>query len=488
MSGSTGPSARRRQLLRSLGIAGAAGLAGCVSFGGDGGNGNGGNGNGGNGNGNGGNGNGGNGTGGNGNGNSSGNGNESGNESTSGGSGGEMADSSQGWGWNIAAQSLQDAAETYNEENGTSVEVEELGGDAWEQRFQTAITSGEGAPDFSVVQNYDVTNYASIDGLMDLTDRIDEAGIREDIVEGKWQTVNYDGADYAIPWDIGPTGVFYKRDRYEEAGIDVDSIETWDDFIEAGGQLPDDVSMINLPPQDMSSLWRMLLRQLGGQAFTEEGAVSVNSEESVQVAQLIQDMSDAGITTRIETWSGGWFTAFSEGTLASVATAAWMDGTLRAELPDTEGNWGVYKLPAFEEGGTRASNRGGSNMAIPSQIEEEAAINRAADYCMWAMSTPEVQNTMLEDYGLFPSLTSAYDADIYDEELDFYGGQPVFRLFADVAEEIEPYRYTTDTPEVQDAIETELGNMLDGNKSPEEAVTDAAETVADRTDRDLASE
>lgn len=460
MTESTDPDTQRRKLLRSLGVAGVAGLAGCsVSTGGE-------------------------------------NGTDGGDDSTDTGTGGsgddggtstsQMAESATGWGWNIAARSLQDAAETYNEEMDADVSVEELGGDAWEQRFQTAITSGEGAPDFSVVQNYDVTSYASIDGLMDLTDRIDEAGIREDIVDGKWETVSYDGADYAIPWDIGPTGVFYKRDRYEEAGIDVDAIETWDDFIAAGEQLPDDVAMINLPPQDMSSLWRMLYRQLGGQPFTEDGAVTIHKEESVRVAQLIQDMSDAGITTRIETWSGGWFTAFSEGSLSSVATAAWMDGTLRAELPDTEGNWGVYKLPAFEEGGTRASNRGGSNMAIPSQLEDEGAINRAVDYCMWAMTTPEVQNTMLEEYGLFPSLTTAYDADIYDEELDFYGGQPVFRLFAEVAEQIEPYRYTTDTPEVQNAIETELGNMLDGNKSPREAVEAAAQTVADRTDRELA--
>ncbi|QLG28909.1 extracellular solute-binding protein [Halorarum halophilum] len=397
-----------------------------------------------------------------------------------------MASAATGWGWNIAARSLQDAAETYNQEHDAEVSVEELGGDAWEQRFQTAVTSGEGAPDFSVVQNYDVTNYASIDGLTDLTARIDEAGIREDIVEGKWVTVNYDGSDYAIPWDIGPTGVFYKRDKYEEAGISVDSIETWDDFIEAGKQLPDDVAMINLPPQDMAQMWRMLFRQLGGQPFTEDGAVNIHSQESVSVAELIKKMSDAGITTRIETWSGGWFTSFAEGSLASLASAAWMDGTLRAELPDTSGNWGVYKLPAFEKGGTRASNRGGSNMAIPSQIEDEGVVNRAFDYCLWAMSTPEVQNKMLQDYGLFPSLTTAYESDVYDENLDFYGGQPVFRLFADVATEIEPYRYTTDTPEVQDAIETELGRMLDGKKSPQKAVESAAQTVADRTDRELA--
>ncbi|MDS0300758.1 sugar ABC transporter substrate-binding protein [Halogeometricum sp. S1BR25-6] len=462
MNDSSDPRVRRRRFLTALGVVGAGGLAGCISTGGssDGGNGGGSDGGG-----------------------SSGGGSGTG---TGGGSGSQMAGSAQGWGWNIAARALQGAAETYNEEKGADVSVKEMGGDTWEQRFQTAVTSGTGAPDFSVVQNYDVTAFGSKNGLMDLTSRIDEADVRDDIVDGKWQTVSVDGKDYALPWDIGPTGVFYKRDRYETAGIDPESLETWDDFIEAGKQMPDDVAMINIPAQDSPQLWRMLFRQLGGQPFTEDGAVSINSEESVRALQLIKDMKDAGITRRIETWSGGWFTAFSEGTLASVATAAWMDGTLRAELPDTAGNWGVYKLPAFEKGGNRASNRGGSNMAIPSQISDEATVNRAWDYIEYAMTTPEVQNTMLEEFGLFPSLTTAYDADIYDQELDFYDGQPVFRLFAEVAQDITPYRYTTDTPEVQDAMNTEIGRMLDGAKSPEKAAQAAAQTVADRTDREVA--
>ncbi|MDJ1433265.1 extracellular solute-binding protein [Halostagnicola sp. A-GB9-2] len=391
-----------------------------------------------------------------------------------------------GWGWNIAAQSLQDAAVQYNEENGTDISVDELGDDAWEQRFQTAITSGEGAPEFSPVQNYEVASFADLGGLTDLTDRIDEAEIRDDIIDGKWDTVNIDGNDYALPWDLGPTGVFYNRERYSEAGIDPDNIETWDDFIEAGASLPDDIAMLDLPTEEIPQLWRTLFRQLGGQSFTEDGDVNIASGESVRAAELIKDLDDAGITTRVEMWSGGWFTSFAEGDILSMISAAWMDGTLRAELPDTEGNWGVYKLPAFEEGGSRASNRGGSNLVIPSQIQDEEVVEEVWEFCLWSMTTPEVQNTMLEEYGLFPSLATAYDSSIYEEEQEFYDGQAVWELFAEVAEEIEPYRYTPDTPEVMNALETELNDMLDDEQSPEEAMENAAETVADRTDRDLA--
>ena len=45
---------------------------------------------------------------------------------------------------------------------------------------------------------------------------------------------------------------------------------------------------------------------------------------------------------------------------------------------------------------------------------------------------------------------------------------------------------TADTPEVSQAMETELQRMINGEQSPEEAVQAAAETVAENTDRDLA--
>ncbi|WP_434523239.1 extracellular solute-binding protein [Halorubrum sp. AS12] len=330
------PEERRREFLSALGVAGIAGLAGCsVDTGGESSD------------------------------DASGSSDDSGESSDdSGGSAEpEMADSITYWAWNVAARAMDDAASdlpddvgvpSYEAENeGATITVEELGDNVHEQRFQTAVTSGTGAPDLTALQNYDMLTYASQDSLTDVTDRIEEAGIREDIVAGKWRAVQYGGQDFGLPWDLGPTGMYYKRDQYEDAGIDPDAIETWDDFIEEGQKLPDDAAMINLPQSDeLPQFWRMLFRQLGGQPVTEDGAVNIHSEESVRVAQLIADLQDSGITRTVGMWSSSWFTAFAEGTIATLPSAAWMDGTLRAELPDTAGNWGVYKLPAFEEGET----------------------------------------------------------------------------------------------------------------------------------------
>ena len=44
----------------------------------------------------------------------------------------------------------------------------------------------------------------------------------------------HDGKVYAVPWDVGPCGVFYRRSIFEKYGIDPEKIETWEDYINAG--------------------------------------------------------------------------------------------------------------------------------------------------------------------------------------------------------------------------------------------------------------
>lgn len=397
----------------------------------------------------------------------------------------EMADEITGWGWDVAARSLDLTADEYNDEHDAAVEIEEFGREAMKEDLQTRLASGSGAPEVSMLEMIDGPSYIDTGAVLDITDQIEEADVYDDFVPGVWESLS-DGDDiYALPWDIGPTAVFYRRDVYDEHGLEPDEIETWDDFIEQGEQLPDDVYMLNLPENDLDGFWRFQFRQLEGEPFTEDGAVNIHSETSLQVAQNIKDLHDAGIASNLEGWSSAWFGAYGDGEIASLPSAAWMEGTLRAELPETEGDWGVYKIPAFEEGGPRASNWGGSSLMIPDQ-HESAESNRAWDYIRWTAATEEMQLLMYDEYGLFPALETTFDADIFSEELEFFGGQPAREIFAEVAEEIPSYRFTGDTPEVSQAINDEFQRMLRDDQTPEEAVEAAAETVADNTGRDLA--
>lgn len=401
------------------------------------------------------------------------------------GNGGPEVTEISGWGWDVAARSLQLTAEEYENEHGVAVDIEEFGREAMKEDLQTRLASGSGAPDLAMLEMVDGASYIDTGAIHEISDRIEAAGVRDDFVDGTWDALSDDGGTYALPWDIGPTAVYYRRDVYDEHGLEPDNIETWDDFMEEGEKLPDDVDMLNLPMNDLDGVWRYQFRQLGNDPFTEDGAVNIGNDDSVRIAETIKELYDRDLAATLDGWSSAWFSAYADGDVASLPSAAWMEGTLRAELPDTHGDWGVFKIPAHEEGGLRASNWGGSSLMIPEQVDPEVR-DAAWDYIEFTLATEEMQLLMYAEYGLFPALETTYDADTFDEEVDFFGGQEARRVFADVAEEMPGYQFSVDTPEVSNAINSEFQAMLNEDKAPEEAVQDAAETVAERTDRDLA--
>ena len=415
---------------------------------------------------------------------------ETGDDTTDGEESGEGTESDgvsqiNGWGWDVAARSLQLTATEYEAEHDVTVDVEEFGREAMKEDLQTRLSSGSGAPDFAMLEMVDGASYIDTGAIHEVSDRIESAGIHDDFVEGTWESLSEGDEIYALPWDIGPTAVYYRRDVYDEHGVDPDAIETWDDFIEEGEKLPDDVDMLNLPMNDLDGVWRYQFRQLGNDPFTDDGAVNIGNDDSVMIAETMKELHDRDLAATLDGWSSAWFSAYAEGDVASLPSAAWMEGTLRDELPDTHGDWGVYKIPAHEAGGPRASNWGGSSLMIPEQIEPELR-DAAWDFIEFTLATEEMQLLMYAEYGLFPALETAYGADTFDEEVDFFGGQQARGVFAEVAEEMPGYRFSADTPEVSNAINSEFQLMLNEDKDPEAAVQDAAETVAERTGRDLA--
>jgi multiple sugar transport system substrate-binding protein/lactose/L-arabinose transport system substrate-binding protein len=418
-------------------------------------------------------------------------GSSGGGDDDSGGGGGDtttdsqMAQSIEVWGWDVAAKSLDLIDEPYEEANGGDVTITQIGRADMKDKFKSTLLSGSGAPAAAMMESVDAASWVDTGGLRDISPWLDEAGIKDKFVEGKWGPLEKDGGTYALPWDIGPVGTFYRRDVMDNHDIDPSSIETWDQYIEEGKKLPDDQYLLNLPSNDYDGLWRMMFRQLGGQPFTANGAVNIHSDKSLQVARILKRIRDSGVANDLASWSSSWFTAFGEGTTASLTAGAWMEGTLKAELSDTSGKWGVIKPPAIESGGSRATNWGGSNLTIASQVSDDVA-RRAWDYMAFTLGQKEHQITMYQEFGIFPALESAYESDAFDQSNEFLGGQEAGRMFAEIAPEIAPYRYTVDTPEVTKAINTHFRDMMTGDKTPKEAVDAAAQQVADRTDRDLA--
>lgn len=360
------------------------------------------------------------------------------------------------WSWDVAAKSLEDAAVRFNEIHpNVKVTVEDLGTDQVYDKLITRLASKTGLPDVVTMEGERVATFAGKfpDGFADLTEYVNE----EDFLAVKISEVTSGGKIIGFPWDGAPTGLFYRADLFEEAGINPDEIKTWDDFIEAGKKMDGiNVKMMPLAASTNPTFFGMLYEQTGSYFFNEEGKSAVNTENGIKAAETLKKLYDAGITYDNVNWDG-LVTATIEGKIATVPTAVWWAGTLIDEVKDGSGKWKVMKLPAIEEGMDYVAVNGGSNVLVP-----EAAPNKEAaiEFVKFAMTDVDSQINAFSNYGLYPSYKAAYNDPVFDQEIEYFGGQKVWKFFAEISDNVPKINYTQNFDEAIDQIRDAQARIL----------------------------
>ena len=115
------------------------------------------------------------------------------------------------------------------------------------------------------------------------------------------------------------------------------------------------------------------------------------------------------------------------------------------------------ELPAVEEGLEFGAVNGGSNIMIPEAAENKEA---AIEFVKFAMTDMEVQTNAFGKYGLYPSYIPAYDDPIFDEEVEYFGGQKVWKFFTEIGENIPQLNYTENFGEAKDHVKNAQARIL----------------------------
>ena len=394
------------------------------------------------------------------------------------------------WGWNVAAASMEMAAESFMEEHpNTQVTVRDIGDHDLYERLTVGMASGgSGLPDVSIIHSDELHGY--LDQFPDQFTDLGEMGFEEHMdkfVDFKAEVVrDADGKIVAMPWDIGPAGVFYRVDLFEEAGVDPEDIETWDDYIDAGVQIKEatGVDMLPLEVSSADRLYRVLLNQLGASYYTEDDEINIASDESKKAMELVKKIYDSGIVANANDWDA-MAGLVANGDVATIPLGVWYSGTIMDQAPDLEGKWDAFRLPAFEEGGTRAANTGGSDLFIPSSSDNPELAYAFAEYFI---TDVDVQVEALKEYGLFPSLIETYDDPFFEEPVPYFNDSPIFKMFADIAENVKPSVYTGGFARAQDVIVDAQSSILLDGKDVSSALDEAAERLASETGKSRADE
>ena len=175
-------------------------------------------------------------------------------------------------------------------------------------------------------------------------------------------------------------------------------------------------------------------------------------------------------------WGQG-ITFFTNSKVATVMLPVWYAGTIMHSAPDQSGKWAIAKLPAFTEGGSRASNQGGSVLAITKQSKNPDA---AYEFIKYVVASDEGNKVMLK-FGLFPSWTPFYANPEFNSKWDYFGGEEIYKVFGEVAEEVKPLNFSEVFADLWKPLADETAKYFSGKQDETTALNNTANTLSQKS-------
>lgn len=351
------------------------------------------------------------------------------------------------------------------------------------QKLQLDAAAGSGFPDVSCIEDSHLAQFTKLGILADITKQA--APYKKQIQAYKWTQATQNGHVYAFPWDAGPMALFYRRSVFQKAGINPNSIRTWNDFYKAGVKLQKQGIPIWLQAkaQNDARFFEDLLWQQGLGYVDAKGHVVLDKSPKIRsTLEFLGKMWKAGILGDQAEWTDPWYAAINDGKVATLPMAVWMGTFLKSWLaPKTSGDWGVLPLPAWTKNGARTANDGGSALAI---FKSSSNFNAAWQYVQWHLGRADVQARMYQQTDIFPALQAAWRSPYMRQADEYYGGEKQRQIFQTLAKQIPiAHIYSSDYEQMDSLMSAELQKFALGKETAAQALKNAANAIRSRTGR-----
>ncbi|MDO4242938.1 MAG: extracellular solute-binding protein [Actinomyces sp.] len=385
------------------------------------------------------------------------------------------------WCWDPAFNiyAMQEAEKIYQKDHPDfKLDIVEIVWDDIQQKVTTLAQSGDldQLPDIFLCQNMaaqkNIINYPDV--FADLTDSgIDFSEFPDSVVE--YSTA--DGANWAVPFDSGTAVTALRTDILEQAGYTVADFTdiTWTRFIELGKDILAKTGRPMLSGQaGASDLIMMMIQSAGASLFDAKGNVTIADNPALtRAAEIYKEMVTSKILIEVNSWDEYVGTLVNDQVNATV-NGIWISGSIQTAT-EQSGKWAITNVPSLDgiEGATNYTANGGSSWVVTA----EANYDLATDFLKstYAGST-EFYDTILPSSGAIANWTPAGESKVYQEPVEFYGGQAVYADVVGYSEEVPSVNTGVYYYEGRDAVAAALTQIIDG-ADPATALADAQKTT-----------
>ena len=354
-------------------------------------------------------------------------------------------------------------------------------------KLQAAFLAGT-PPDLVLMHASELPQYASYGVIREMSDWYTSGGgwlPDEDLAPSTYGGMHYDGVLYGIPLDNHGMGQWINVDHFEAAGLDPDGPmpDTYEGWVELFQQLTLDSNGNNAASEDFDAenvvQWGYSVRQYprviflahlaqhGGSLVSEDGTtVTVNSEAGIAALQnsvdLVYKYNVSPVPAGFNAWEG-----YANGALSVLPAGTWFLNFSKTIDVNS-------KAIAFNQFGPEpAAWFGAHTFFVPAVLEGEM-LGAVETLLQWISAN---QGHWAES-GQVPALLSVQAS--LDPE-NFPSNIVMGASFADHG--VVDFSSTVTAELYRTGLEPELNAALNGQKTAEQALNDAAERMQAILDR-----
>lgn len=367
-----------------------------------------------------------------------------------------------GWTGGAAPTIVPRLIEEFNAEhdNITVKAVPQEWGDI-QAKMPLAIKSGKG-PDVAVLHGDDLATYAAQNLLLDADSIVESLGYSaDDFPPGVFESGDYDGAQYAIPWSVTPLGLYVNKTVLAEAGItEIPTDEaSYMAALEALKGVGIQGEWVDGYVFTGTFEFESLIWQFGGELYNEDVTeATFNSDAGVQALTWMTDLVKDGYSPADVAQDGN-IKALIAGETAFNWNGVWQ--TTNTAFDDLD--WAAAPVPQI--GSEQAVWSSSTHWVFPNNRgQDENKTQAAAVFVKWMNDN----SLGWGETGELPAANSVREDPALVEQY------PNLQPFID---ELPYAHYETVSPGIAEAnaqITLALNEALTGKKDPQKALDDAA--------------
>lgn len=359
---------------------------------------------------------------------------------------------------------LQMIDEFQNENPGIKVETQSVAFAEIKKQLSIGVAADQ-LPDITLCDTVDNVSFAAMGAAVDITEEVEAWGEIDNYFEAPRNSAQYEGKYYGVPYYSNCLAIMYNKDIFDEMGLEYPTSDwTWDEFKN---------SVVKSTTDDHFGLTMSLIKSEEGTFnmipfIWQAGADynSLDSEGAKEALTMIDEFYQNGNMSKeliSMTQADMCASLFATGKSAMMVAGSWLNTNIKNENPNL--NYGVVTFPLYKNG---ASPIGGGNIMM---MKDE---HKAQSWeLMKFLSGKDNSRKYCEDAGyISPRQDAVADSELWMED-------PILSVYTKQLKVAKARGPHPKWPEISSAIQFAYQDVLSGAKTIDDALTQAAATIAE---------